>query len=133
MNTFVNHTSKISVLSRAKVVVATAAIALGAIVTPVSPAAAAAPAAPQSQIAAGILLGPLTIPHMRAHCWSVWHTFSIYKVGLNWRCNRPVGFDPVVNYNAACKKAYNKPTAFASGPNALGMRRCYRPFPIVSP
>jgi hypothetical protein len=70
---------------------------------------------------------------MRRQCWVSWHTTSIYRVGLNWRCNRPVGVDPIVNYTLACRIGYNKPTAFASAPNFFGMRRCFKPLPIVQP
>jgi hypothetical protein len=124
MNTFANSVSR---FARIKIAIAAAAIALGAVVTPVGLAAAA-----PSQFAASIPLGPLTVPHMRAQCWASWHTVNIYRVGVHWRCNRPFGVDPIVNYNAACKRAYHNATAFAGAPNAFGMRRCFRPLPLVA-
>lgn len=129
-----NIVQKTNARTRVKLLVVAAAAVFATAFAPSLPAAAASPAA-QSQVPiAKIYIGPLTINHMRSWCWSAYGTFAVKKVGLNWFCNRPIGFDPVVNYTAACKKAYGNPTAFAGGPLlSFALRRCFKPLPFVAP
>jgi len=129
-----NTVQKINARTRVKLFVVAAAAVFATAFAPSLPAAAASPAAPSQVPIAKIYIGPLTINHMRSWCWSTYGTFAVKKVGLNWFCNRPIGFDPVVNYTAACKKAYGNPTAFAGGPLlGLALRRCFKPLIFVAP
>ena len=130
MNVFLQS----SRFARAKLFVIAAAAVFATTLTPGMPAAAASAVASPAQIpVAKIYIGPLTVSDMRSWCGSAYGTIFLKKIGVNWFCNRPFGFDPVVNYTAACKKAYHNPTAFAGPPNAFGSRKCYKPLPWVSP